>query len=373
MRRSITLTLTVLITAAALAQSLITSSNNKYVGGDRLTVQQVKSYLTKESTKDGSASWNINKMEAQKKYVVNYIIQNDSFPNRLTGFEAGTRYNYEMKDNAVFIVGYRNRLTRMDFDEPEEYLHLPMALGDSVMGYYHGRGIYGDKLALRNYGWYKTKAEKIGKLVLPDGKTLHRVLQVHTERLVSSHFYPIVRLDSLKAFSEDSVRLYLSRDSTIYKAVIDRWYAPGYRYPVLETRATKDYAQDRPLLSQTLYFPPSEQEMQLQCDTINEKVRKHLSDDHTIPASKSKEFHFEASYDGERREIAVHYQTGHELRMSYALCSIDAIVIYQHPEQVIYPGAYSDLINVSTVKPGIYALVIYIDGQHYASEKIAVN
>ena len=336
-------------------------------------MQQVKSYLTKESTKDGRISWNIDKMEGQKKYVVSYIIQNDSFPNRLTGFEAGTQYNYEMKDNVVYIAGYRSRLTRMDFDEPEAYLHLPMALGDSIMGYYHGRGIYGDKLALRNYGWYKTKAENIGKLVMPDGNTLHDVLQVHTERTVSSQFFPIVKLDSLKVFSEDSIRLYLGRDSTIYKAVIDRWYAPGYRYPVLEKRVTKDYAQNRTLLNQTLYFPPSEQEIQLQGDTINEEVRKQLSDDHTCSASKSKDFHFEVNYDGERREIAVHYQTGYELRMSYALCSIDAFVIYQHPEQVVSPGAYSDLINVSTVKPGIYALVIYIDGQHYASEKIAVN
>ena len=370
-RRSITLTLALLIVATGTSQRIIISSNNTYLNGNRLAKQQVNNPIVKESAKNGAYLWAIDKIDNHKKYVVRYMVKNDSFPDRLTGFEKGTQYHYVMKEDAIFIAGYQNQMTRMDYDQPEEYLHLPMALGDSIGGYFHGRGTYGDKLALRNYGWYKTKAEKTGEIILPDGNALCNVLQIHTERLVSSQFFPIAMLDSLRSFSEDSVRWYLSKDCIISKAIIDRWYIPGYRYPILETRTKMDDTGVIPLQSQTLFFPPLEQETQLQGDFKKNMLREQLSSNDKD--SNSREFRYEANYVGDRQVIIVQYQAARELRMSYTLCSIDAQVIYQHPEQVINPGFYSDQINVSTFKPGIYVLIVNIDGQHYSSEKIAVN
>ena len=63
----------------------------------------------------------------------------------------------------------------------------------------------------------------------------------------------------LSQLSGDSVKIYLSRDTAIINNIIDRWYAPGYRYPVLEARATAK-SKNVPLLTQALYFPPHDQQ-----------------------------------------------------------------------------------------------------------------
>ena len=183
MKRVVTFGVMVTMSAAGFAQRVLQTSTNAYLNADRLEKQQIE---YPEKTRRGKCHDMSDAEVVKKKYSVRYRVKNDSFPNRLTCIENGTQYHYDLRNDSIMIGGYQNRMTQVVYDQPEVYLRLPMALGDSLTGYFHGRGTYGGKMALRNYGWYKTKAEALERIVVSEGDTLDNVLRLHTERRISS-------------------------------------------------------------------------------------------------------------------------------------------------------------------------------------------
>ena len=366
MKRIVSISIITLFVMIANAQIMLQVATNAPLNKDKLVKKQIN---IPNITQDKMYR-NLRKMEVlDKKYIVRYHVKNDSVPDRLTCIENGTQYHYNLRKDSILIGGYQNRMTRMEYDLPELYLRLPMALGDSLTGYYHGRGIYGDKLALRNYGWYKTKAESLENLLLPEGDTLSNVLRIHTERLISSKYYPIEYMDSLISFTEDSVQHNLKSDTAIIRASIDRWYAIGYRYPILESRRIVN-STNEPLLSQTLFFSPKEQQDQLGGDIDNEKLRKEIIEKDDKQKQIGFSYQVFMDYDD---VVLLEYQAERELRLFYGLYSIDGLKVYQKQERMVQPGHYSEQINISGVKPGIYALNIIVDGQIVTSEKIVIS
>lgn len=366
MKRIVLIGIITLFVMIANAQIILQVATNAPLNKDKLAKKQINI----PNITQNKMYRNLRKMEVlDKKYIVRYHVKNDSVPDRLTCIENGTQYHYNLRKDSILIGGYQNRMTRMEYDLPELYFRLPMALGDSLTGYYHGRGIYGDKLALRNYGWYKTKAESLENLLLPEGDTLSNVLRIHTERLISSKYYPIEYMDSLISFTEDSVQHNLKSDTAIIRASIDRWYAIGYRYPILESRRIVN-STNEPLLSQTLFFSPKEQQDQLGGDIDNEKLRKEIIEKDDKQKQIGFSYQVFMDYDD---VVLLEYQAERELRLFYGLYSIDGLKVYQKQERMVQPGHYSEQINISGVKPGIYALNIIVDGQIVTSEKIVIS
>lgn len=227
-----------LISNCALGQ--VQQDVNKYRSGDKLEKQQIE---YKNLGRSGeNVLWDLGEVEVvNNKYTVNYMAMDDSC-KRIAGIEHGTDYYYDQQGDTMVIGGIENRLTKIDYDGKEAYLKFPITYGDSIAGYYHGRGTYCDKLALRCYGSYKTKVDAKGLLILPDGDTLRDVTRLCTERLVSNMFYPADSMSTydhnIMPISDDSVKQRLVTDTGVIKMKINRWYAAGYRYPVLETITT---------------------------------------------------------------------------------------------------------------------------------------
>lgn len=218
--------------------------------------------------------WDISQREevSDEDYTVEYYGLVDESDTLIAAEEQDTRYKYGMKGDSVLIRGFENRTTLMDYDIPEAWLKFPLHHGDSIEGYFHGVGRYCDRLGMRHYGRYKTKAGGMGDLVVAEGDTLKNVICLHTERLMSAEMMPIELLDSLVAYTQDNIDQHMVADTMLIRMDICRWYAEGYRYPVLETRMRRDGGGEQVLSEATYYFPPSAQTT-ISNDPDNEEVR----------------------------------------------------------------------------------------------------
>ena len=272
--RIITTIIVSLMTMAIQAQTVLTTATNAYIGTGKHIMRQVRCI----DSQNDSHCWDFSNLETViPKYTVWNVDKSDSLQQKASVLERGTRYMYCMQGDSMFISGYRSRLSEINYDEQEVYLLFPMSLGDSIQGIFHGRGTYGDKMAIRHYGCYKTKAEAVGTMLLPDNDSLQQVLKVHTDRFISSKYYPITQLDSLAPYTIDSVAMFSQKDTAIIHASIDRWYAPGYRYPVIERRKIM-VGTEPPGLSQTLYYPIEQQEKDSPDDYENVMIRALLNE-----------------------------------------------------------------------------------------------
>ena len=189
-------------------------------------------------------------------------------------------------------------------------------------------------------------------VILPDADTLG-----HVERIDLS-------VSENMMFSDSAV---------IHKGEIHRWYAPGYRYPVLSRRFDVILTENNDTIDTNMrwvYIAPSIQEDELADDPLNEKIREELRDryrgstlypvadnstsglDRTPPGVK---------WNGDRSELTVS-QPGFEDSdyTQIILCDIQGRVFYAKD----FTGRSEEMrINVATLNKGAYILYLATDGE----------
>lgn len=85
---------------------------------------------------------------------------------------------------------------------------------------------------------YQTCWTGVDKLLLENGDTLKDLSRLQTKRDFAIQTFPIDTLSkSLPAYTTDSVFQHLASTTQRFEELVVRWYAKGYRYPVLETYA----------------------------------------------------------------------------------------------------------------------------------------
>lgn len=253
MRRMLFILSMIFPMTSLLAQTI--SRQNCYRANDQLAGRLI---ICPQFTATGSGLvWDISQREetSDEDYIVEYTSADGTALTAVS--EQDTRYLYKMQGDSLLISGFENHTTLMDYDLPEEYLHFTMHFGDSIEGYFHGTGKYCDRLGMRHYGRYKTKADGVGYLVFAEGDTLRNVIRLHTERTMAAEMMPIELLDSLSTYTQDSIDLHIAADTALVRMDIYRWYAEGYRYPVLETRVRRDGSGEQVLAEAAYYYQPS--------------------------------------------------------------------------------------------------------------------
>ena len=170
-------------------QEQLKQSCNTLRGDDALEKRQVEMTGFSLQVKDGV--WSLEKAKTSKKSLVTrYLTEADT----VMRLERGERTYYSQAD------------------------------GDSISGYFSGTGRYCDKLFLRRYGTYLTKADATGSLVLPEGDTLRHVLRLHTERLVGTELTPIDTLRyRIPGLTVDSIVRRMAGDTTLVREDVYRW------------------------------------------------------------------------------------------------------------------------------------------------------
>lgn len=366
--RTITAIIVSLMTIAIHGQTMLTQPTNAFTGTGRLVMRQVRCV----DSQKGSLCWDFSKMETMNpKYTVWHVDKSDSMQKMTAVVERGTRHTYRQQGDSLLISGYRSRLSEVIYDEQEVHLLLPMAAGDSIQGFFHGRGTYGDKVALRQYGKYRTKAVGVGTLLLPDSVSMDNVLKLHTERQVSCRQYPITLRDSLLPYTADSVSAGLLTDTAVYIVHTDRWYAPGYRYPIVERRSVLN-GDGSTEISQTLYYPAGNQVADNPDDEANAAIRALMADRYR---QKETSLNSDTDPDGSAAflqnvrisvngsTVSVSYDFLEDAAVTALVCNVSGIIFRQQSQTGRAGESCQMTIRCGGLRKGQYVLYLNVNGQ----------
>lgn len=369
------------ITAMAICTTLYgqqIDQSNLYRGSDVLEKKQI--VVKGFSLNDTKGVWSLQEAEVSKEtYDAEYTTEADT----LMAEERGNRTYYRQDRGSVSIIGSENYMEQISYDMPETWLQFPMQVGDSVCGYFYGSGPYCERFFIRRFGTYKTRADAAGKLVLPQGDTLRNVIRLHTERYVGTIAEPFdTMLYKIPAFTVDSIVKHLAPDTAKVREDVYRWYAEGYRYPILEAQ-TLTYLNT--LLTEEMYYCPPEIQEQLPLDEENKQIRARiveeelarwqpsLSPDHgQNPQRRGKDgFTYEISQPDGSDVVTIHYDTDHDVRVT-ALISNGLGYIYRRADQSCHTGTGQLSLNCTGLRKSQYIIYVNVDGNQYA-EKVNVK
>jgi hypothetical protein len=351
----------------------INQSNNRYRGNDVLEKKQIT--VKGFSLSNTKGVWSLEEAElSEESYNAEYTTGTDT----LMAVERGNRMYYSQDRGAVSIIGSENFMELMSYDMPETWLQFPMQVGDSVAGYFNASGPYCERFFMRRYGTYKTKADALGMLVLPQGDTLRNVIRLHTERYVGTITVPIDTMQyRIPAFTVDSIVRHLAPDTAKVREDEYRWYAEGYRYPILEAKTT-NYCDT--MLTAEMYYCPPEMQRELAYDEENEAIRARLAEkeqarlwgtDSEEPANSrgnDSGFRYDISQDDGNGQISINYAADHDVRV-VALVANSQGYVYKRTAQDCPAGSGQIPIDCTGLRKGQYIIYINVNGDKYA-EKI---
>ena len=352
------------------------SGSHAYRIGDKITKQVVE--YAPDEVSFANMVWDLRELSEQDgKHMVSYI---DVFgkDNLLAGVEDNTLHYYEHRNDSLLKWGYENNLTKVEYDSPILMLKTPLVYGSRQVGLFHGRTSYCERVFSRVFGEYMVEVDGTGILLLPGGDTLRYVSRVHLREVTVSRPCPqLSTYKTLKAytdslpFTNDSIRAGLLSDSLRTVTDTYRWYALGYRYPILETVRTE--IQGCKPVTAAYYCPPEEQ--QTLYDDENEKVRKQLADldrqnanagnngdgngqGDTQPSALSR---CDVSVSGQT--ITIDYDLSEGATVEGLVCNVSGMVFRQQ-SQTHAPGEhYRMQLDCTGLRRGEYVLYLNVNGQ----------
>lgn len=357
----------------AVAQITITKENYSFTAGDKLLFLHV--VLPKDYYLEEEHLWDFFRMQSlEKETSQRYFKTGDSCQHHIACLEDDTRYYYASHGDTLLRSGYESPLAKVLYDKGELRLHFPMHKGDVLEGYYHGRGMYCDRIAIRNYGHSHTEAVASGSMLIPEGDTLQNVLLLHTERIQGLQYFPDTYSDSLSMFTADSVRRCLMTDSTLVKLVNERWYAQGYRYPILETRQLQNLMGEPLTETQALYCSPYTQSELV--DEVNEGIRQQLTvTDH--PSGPQSSTGSDRNSSGSQQAspmqntnvsingttVNISFDLTADATVNALMCDISGMVYRSESLSGQAANTYQFSINCSGLHHGQYVLYLNVNGQ----------
>ena len=346
------------------AQTIIDYPHQKYRIGDEVVGKQL---VNRSSIWDLEGTKVIN-----DHHSVSYF---DFEPEIITCIENDGRIYYEQNELGISIAGYENPLSKVDFTLKEKWLPFPFSVGNHTSGYFCGKGKYCDKLFIREFGTYNTQADSVGTVILPNGDSIPNVLCVHSIRFKSFISAPIDTLNKvIPEFTEDSIRVYLSKNSYMVKDEEYRLYAVGASYPIVSKKVESDYSTGEIISNVLYYYSPEEQASTLPLDEANDYVRKHYQQDscpdrENIKNATSNPYMF--SYDSNSKQVSFLYQTDKDLNINLVIADFGG-VIYK-TQKYIATANQSIPVNIDCLQLAAkeYILYITVNNDKY-TEKIKI-
>lgn len=168
------------------------------------------------------------------------------------------------------------------------------------------------------------------------------------------------------------VAAYITVDTARMKTVASRYYAPGYRYPILETTeiGPDDGNVFAPYLSTAFYAAPDEQE-KLARDTENIALRMMAHDENENNGDITSGFNYTLTQLADSRLLTVDYNLETSATLRLLVCDAKGIV-YSQVTQQAEKGTGSISIGYGGLPHGQYILYIEVMGERFA-EKFAAK
>ncbi len=334
MHKLFPLVLTLVCVTSLFAQGSISRQRNYFRSGDKIIKQQVEYVEPGRSGKQ--IVWDFSRLNPiNEKYKLVYFCTTKGDTTHIVGMEHQTRYRYELKHDTLWMTGYTNRLTEMNFDSAEAQLRYPFRYGDSLRTTFSGKGLYCQKVDLIAKGETTATVDAQGMLITPENDTLKNILRVY-------------RLRNYSEIGIDSARMKLETYS---------WYARGYRYPVFETIKSWVIKGDSTMehFGTSFYFPIKNL-AELADDPINEAIRKNEANTNNILLRCT------TWPNPVENDVTVNYELSQDARVSFRLCDVSGRPWVSLPEKGLSAGNQQELIPMSGLPGGDYALYITVDG-----------
>jgi len=291
---------------------------------------------------------------------------------------------YWLKGDSLLLVGTESRLMHIDYAQPEVWLRFPMSLGDSIQGLFEGKGQYCERLFLRKIGRYTTKADAWGALIMENSDTLHNVLRIQTERITTTLAQPLDNilatygtLDSIPLLGNDSIIRLMGSDGRTVRTITQRYYAPGCRYPVLETCETSIVGGGNSAAqTAAFYSSPYSQESLASANRGASSKSNDRQNNASSADNTNKFFSYSLDIDTSGKTLTVNCTvtgtTEGPVPVNLLLCNQQGI-LYRQTSGNLHQGNSERLsLSYAGLHYGSYVLYIEVGGQQY-SEKFNVN
>lgn len=291
---------------------------------------------------------------------------------------------YWLKGDSLLLVGTENRLMHIDYAQPEVWLRFPMNLGDSIRGLFEGKGQYCERLFLRKVGRYTTKAEALGSLLMANSDTIYNVLRLQTERVTATLAQPLDNMlttygtiDNIPLLGTDSITKLIATDGRVVRTVTLRYYAPGCRYPVLETCETSIVeGGESGVQTVAFYSSPYSQESLASASRSNPAKAISRQNAESTADNTEKSFSYSLDINTTGKTINVNYNisgsTEGSVPLRLLLCNQQGI-LYRQASGSLRQGERGQLsLCYAGLHNGSYVLYIEAGGKQY-SEKFSVK
>jgi hypothetical protein len=318
------------------AQTLSTH-RNYFRSGDVIIKQQVE--FKDPGAYGKNQVWDFSRLNTHNdKYQLVYLDSLENDTTHIIGIEHETFYYYGLKRDTLWLNGYVNRTSNMEYYQPEAILRFPFRYGDTLRTTFAGKGYYCQSLDIVSKGYSKVCADALGKLITPDNDTLKNVL----------------RLKRVKEFTGIGI------DNAAMRMETYQWYARGSRYPVFESIKTFTLRNDSVLenFSTSFYFSTVSRE-QLQEDLAN----ANLIDDTATPDEVL--INCKTYPNPVATDFTVDYDLSVNAQVSFLLCDISGRPWANIPNKNLKAGVQQQLISMSGLHSGNYGLYIKVNDKVY--------
>ena len=346
-------------------RNVLTAELNMMRGGDVLERVAAAPFPAGDSGED--VFWNFSEISETGKSVRRHVSAGDTV---FAVIEGGTMDKYRFSGDSIISIGYENRLAVLNDSVPYTRLVFPFSYGQKTGGSFIFTGRYAQDRDAETGGTVTVEADATGRMLLPSLDTLDNVLRVRTDTRAW------LRLLRHGEALDDSI----ATDSLpFYERSVYEWYAPGYRYPVFETRLYRLYEHGRPCGSYgvSYYYPTAEQES-LANDPANRKIREDIFlEKRGLRADGDSERNSdgENGQDGGRGTVSgvVASATPSEVTVSFDVSGGETVIgmtladlygrVYGYiPEHAVGEGSHTETIDTSRLTPGEYVLTVFANG-----------
>lgn len=347
----------------AAESNMLTAELNMMRGGDVLERVAAAPLPAGDSGED--VFWDFSEISEAGKSVCRHISVGDTV---FAVIEDGTMDKYRFSGDSIISIGYENRLAVLNNSVPYTRLVFPFSYGQKIGGSFIFTGRYAQDRDAETGGTVTVEADATGRMLLPSLDTLDNVLRVRTDTRAW------LRLLRHGEALDDSI----ATDSLpFYERSVYEWYAPGYRYPVFETRLYRLYEHGRPCGSYgvSYYYPTAEQEL-LADDPANREISEEIFlEKRGLRADGDRNRDGENGQDGGRGMVSgvVATATPSEVTVSFDVSGGETVIgmtladlygrVYGYiPEHAVGEGSHTETIDTSRLTPGEYVLTVFANG-----------
>ena len=236
---------------------------------------------------DSTNIWDFSSTNVSDIILTNhFLLSGDTLISRFDGEIMTSR----IINDSVLCYKTASQGKLLNFHKAELVKSFPSLDNSNLSNYFYSEGTIDHSRYIRQAGTSSTSTKK-GRLITPDGDFFPNVILVKNIRIGSTIINNDYRnsflvLNDSSMLSPDSISWHLQNDSITFCQETNRWYARGYRYPIMESRKVISFFYDIPTDSifTAYYCSPHYQEHELATDPVNETLR---NDDESFAFNRS--------------------------------------------------------------------------------------